>query len=86
MNHILARGSRCIEREKRPARFVSSSFGYWLHHTLRLSGDDRSSHLNASFRELCPLGELFSCVDVRVLRPFEGLFKLVQLVRGEGRP
>lgn len=43
-------------------------------------------HLNSSLGEFGSLGELFSGVNVRVLRSFESLFQLVELVSRESRP
>ena len=42
------------------------------------------SHLDSGLTKLGPLAELLPGVDVRVLRPLEGLLQLVQLVGGEG--
>ena len=41
-------------------------------------------HLYPCLAELGPLAELLPGVDVRVLRPLEGLLQLVQLVGREG--
>ena len=44
------------------------------------------AYLYPGFTELCPLRQLLSGVDVRVLGPLEGLLQLVQLVGREGGP
>lgn len=42
------------------------------------------SDLYSCLREFRPLGQLFSGVDVRVMRPFKSLLQLLQLLSGEG--